>query len=181
MTNPKDCKFYQDCSSNLCPLDPEMKSKVWCPEENSYDEICRNSEFAGLQFVRTQKKIARKVRTHKGERDDYFTFEMLNRNIMVKSSIRGVPNDSPDTMKDSFKWHSEKENLWLLRHHEISLKRLNELKLKGKLLSEKKKSIQKVPSDNTFSGMATSKGVITSLNPETSQKELSEIKKPEVF
>jgi hypothetical protein len=101
---------------------------------------------------------------------------MLNRNITVKSSIQGVPNDPPDSIKDSFKWYSEKERSWLLRHPEISLQRLNELKLKGIRSSERRKSVQKVSSDNTLSGIVTSKGAITSLNPETSQKGLSETK-----
>ncbi|MEM3907560.1 MAG: hypothetical protein QXZ17_11990 [Nitrososphaerota archaeon] len=51
---PKDCKFYNSCSASLCPLDPGVNGKVWLPGET--DEICRNKEFAGLQFIKTQKK-----------------------------------------------------------------------------------------------------------------------------
>ena len=108
INGPESCKFFDSCSASLCPLDPRVKEMQWCPEENDTDGICKNREFAGLQFIRTQKKIARISRKQNEDRDDFFTFEMLNRNIMVKLLIQGVPNDPPDSIKDSFKWYSEK-------------------------------------------------------------------------
>jgi len=113
---PKDCKFFHTCSASLCPLDPNILTKVWLPEENDTEEICRNPEFAGLQFVITQKKIRRALRNRTEERDDYFTYDMLNRDITVKSGIRGAPSDPPDNVRDPMAWYERREKLWLAKH-----------------------------------------------------------------
>jgi len=121
--SPKDCKYFHTCSASLCPLDPEVSTKVWLPEESDTEEICRNPEFAGLQFVITQKKIRKALRNRTEERDDYFTYEMLNRNFIVRPGIRGVPSDPPENVKDSMAWYAEKEKVWLRRHPERKLSR----------------------------------------------------------
>jgi len=118
LKTPQDCKYFHNCSANLCPLDPEISKKVWLPEEDDTEEICRNPEFAGLQFIITQKKIRRALRKRPGECDDYFTFEMLNRDIIVKSGIRGAPSDPPDNVRDPMAWYEKREKLWLARHPE---------------------------------------------------------------
>ena len=115
---PQDCRYFHTCSASLCPLDPDVSTKIWLPEENDTYEICRNTEFAGLQFVKTQRKIVKALRKRQGERDDYFTFEMLNRGITVKSGIRGAPSDPPDNVRDSKAWYERREKSWLARHPE---------------------------------------------------------------
>ncbi|MEM3860721.1 MAG: hypothetical protein QW478_15225 [Candidatus Micrarchaeaceae archaeon] len=114
---PEDCRFYNSCSASLCPLDPKIKEKVWLPEESDRDEICRNKEFAGLQFIETQKKVARAVKKRNEDRDDYFSFAMLDRDITIKSGIRGIFEPS-DTVKDPMKWYQDKERKWILKHPE---------------------------------------------------------------
>jgi len=114
--NPKDCKFFHTCPASLCPLDPDVSKRIWLPEENDTYETCRNPEFAGLQFIKTQRKIVKALRKRPGGRDDFFTFEMLNRDITVKSGIKGIPLDPPDTVKDAFTWYRKKERLWIARH-----------------------------------------------------------------
>jgi len=114
--SPQDCKYFHTCSASMCPLDPEVSTKIWLPEESDTEEICRNTEFAGLQFVKTQRKIAKAFKKRPGERDDYFTFEMLNRDITVKSGIRGAPSDPPDSTKNAMAWYEKKEKLWLAQH-----------------------------------------------------------------
>jgi len=118
LKTPQDCKYFHNCSANLCPLDPEISKKVWLPEENDTYKICRNPEFAGLQFIKTQRKIVKALRKRPGERDDYFTYNMLNRDFTVKSGIRGAPSDPPDSVKDALSWYRKKEKLWLARHPE---------------------------------------------------------------
>jgi hypothetical protein len=113
---PQDCKFFQTCSANLCPLDSIISKRIWLPEESDTEEICRNPEFAGLQFIKTQKKIRKALRERTGERDDYFTYDMLNRDITVKSGIRGAPSDPPDNVRDPMAWYERREKLWLARH-----------------------------------------------------------------
>ncbi len=170
---PSECKFYGSCSASLCPLDPELKNKAWCPEENEIDEICRNREFAGLQFIflRTQKKIARATRNKRRGRNDIFSYNMLNRNIVVRSGIEGIP-EPPDTIRDIEKWYSDKERKWVEEHHEISQYRSDNLRQRGKSLAESRRSIQKIASDNPISELMDSKGVITRLNPQSPQESI---------
>ena len=115
---PQDCKYFHNCSANLCPLDLEISKRIWIPSENDTYEICRNTEFSNLQFIKTQKKIRRTLRNREKERDDFFTFEMLNRDITIKSGIKGIPLDPPDTVKDAFTWYRKKEKIWIARHPE---------------------------------------------------------------
>ena len=113
---PQDCKYFHTCSASLCLLDPDVSTKIWLPEENDTEEICRNPEFAGLQFIKTQRKIVKTLRKRSGERDDYFTYHMLDRDITVKSGIRGAPSDPPDSTKNAMAWYEKKEKLWLAQH-----------------------------------------------------------------
>jgi hypothetical protein len=161
---PNDCKFFPTCSSNLCSLDPDIKTKVWNPEENDFDEMCRNPEFASLQYVKTQKKISRLVRKHKGDRDDFFTFEMLNRDIVVKSGIHGIP-EPIESIRDTTKWHFIKETRWISIHPKM--KQLSDEEIERR--RERMKSIRKVHSSIHFPETAKEKGAITSLDPDTSQ------------
>jgi len=113
---PQDCKFFHSCSASLCPLDPEVSKRIWLPEESDTEEVCRNPGFVGLQFVKTQRKIAKVLRKRPGERDDYFTYSMLNRDITVKSGIKGAPSDPSDIIKNALAWYEKKERLWLAKH-----------------------------------------------------------------
>jgi len=135
---PKDCPYYDNCSANLCPLDSIVSKRIWLPEENDTYEICRNPEFAGMQFVKTQKKIRRALRNRTEERDDYFTYEMLNRNFIVRPEIRGVPSDPPENVKDSMAWYAKKEKAWLRKHPEIKLSKDDIKKLTSRFKTEEK-------------------------------------------
>jgi len=118
---PKDCKYFHTCSACMCPLDPDVSARIWLPEENDTEEICRNPEFAGLQFIITQKKIRKALRNRTEERDDYFTYEMLNRNFIVRPGIRGVPSDPPENVKGSTAWYARKEKAWISKRPERKL------------------------------------------------------------
>ena len=167
--SPRDCKFFDSCSANLCPLDLRLKEMLWCPEENELEDICRSPEFKGLQFIRTLKKIAKAIREKIQDRDDYFSYEMLNRNMTVRSGIRGIP-EPPDSIKDSEKWYEVREKRWIATHPEISKARCDELKLRGKSLADSRKLIQKMPSDNTFPEITNPNDTIAHLDYATSQK-----------
>jgi len=133
---PKECKYFHTCSADLCPLDPEVSKKIWLPIESDTGGICRNPEFAGLQFIITQKKIRRALRNKIGERDDYFTFKMLNRNIIVRPGIRGTPSDPPENVKDSMAWYARKEKAWLTKHPERKLSKDDIEKLTSRFKKE---------------------------------------------
>jgi len=136
---PKDCKCFHTCSASMCPLDPDVSARIWLPEENDTEEICKNTEFAGLQFIITQKKIRKALRKRTAERDDYFTYDMLNRDITVKSGIRGAPSDPPDNVKDSTAWYERREKLWLANHPErkkLSMEEIQRRKVNMKTMRE---------------------------------------------
>ncbi|MEM0135770.1 MAG: hypothetical protein QXU18_11215 [Thermoplasmatales archaeon] len=136
---PEDCKFFDSCSVSLCPLDSGMKEKIWLPDESDKDEICKNREFAGLQFIKTQRKIVRAIRKKDDEdRDDYFSFAMLDRDVVIRSGIRGIP-EPPDTVKDPMKWYLDKERKWLLEHpvkKQLSLEEIERRRQRMKTLKE---------------------------------------------
>ena len=140
--SPKDCKYFGSCSANSCPLDLRLKEMLWCPEENELEDICRSPEFKGLQFIRTLKKVGRVVRKKAQDRDDYFSFGMLNRNMTVRSGVWGIP-EPPDSIKDSEKWHKAREGKWIVTHPEISKARYDELKLRGKSLTDSRNNQSK--------------------------------------
>jgi hypothetical protein len=134
--SPQDCKYFHTCSASLCPLDPDVTTKIWLPEENDTYEICRNPEFAGLQFVITQKKIRKALRNRTNERDDCFTYGMLNRNFIVRPEIRGISSDPPENVKDSMAWYAKKEKAWLRRHPEMKLSKDDIEKLTSRFKKE---------------------------------------------
>ena len=163
INGPESCKFFDSCSANLCPLDPRLKEMLRCPEENELDSICKNREFAGLQFIRTQKRMASATRNKKHERNDYFSFEMLNRNIVVRSGIEGIP-EPPDSIRDYEKWYSDKGRKWIESHPEISRERREAMRALG---LKSIKLIQKPLSHPSISEIADSKGVIGSSGYDT--------------
>jgi len=134
--SPKDCRFFHTCSASLCPLDPDISKRIWLPEENDTYEICRNPEFAGLQFVITQKKIRRVLRNREKERDDFFTYGMLNRNIIVRTGIMGISQDPPENTKDPMAWYAKKEREWISNHPEIKLSKNDIQKLTSRFKKE---------------------------------------------
>lgn len=101
MTSP-ECKSFDTCSAPLCPLDPEsLQCGVWF----STEEICRNREYGKLNWIKMQRKIARKTKD-----DGYFTLEMLNRNCVVGKGMQGLDPDKTEEMqlKRWLKTHPEK-------------------------------------------------------------------------
>ncbi|MEM3859838.1 MAG: hypothetical protein QW478_10615 [Candidatus Micrarchaeaceae archaeon] len=63
---------------------------------------------------------------------------MLNRDIVIKSGIRGIP-EPPDTVKDTTKWYQDKESKWILKHPEkkqLSLEELEKRRLRMKNIRE---------------------------------------------
>lgn len=51
-----DCKRFQICSANLCPLDKDLGLRAWIIGE----EVCKNREFKDSPMIRRQKKLNRK-------------------------------------------------------------------------------------------------------------------------
>ncbi len=131
---PRDCPFWNSCSAPVCPVDKAKENMIWYSEE----EICINRSFSNLQFIITQKKIKKK------HPDGYFTFKMLNRDIIVKK-INGVEADPPEYIERRGeeavrKWYEKRETNWLSIHREVSRQYKENLRNMGiKLKSSEKK------------------------------------------
>ncbi|MDA8126601.1 MAG: hypothetical protein M0009_15615 [Deltaproteobacteria bacterium] len=83
---PSACALFESCQAPLCPLDQSSLKGVWYADE----EICRARSYAGLAWIRGQRKIGRV-----GARG-YFTLEMLQRNCIVKRGIAGLDSDAQE-------------------------------------------------------------------------------------
>jgi hypothetical protein len=103
-----ECPYFDSCNAPICPLDENKEKAIWYSDE----AICKNPEYSGLDFIITQKKIAKVNKTHSV--NGYFTFKMLNQKIIVRSGIQGINEDTP--IEFSF---IPEEN-WLRRHKPIS-------------------------------------------------------------
>lgn len=58
MTAPKDCIRFQECSAPLCPLDPDIKERVWWAGE---EDICKSRKHAkGLRWIKKQRSVVRR-------------------------------------------------------------------------------------------------------------------------
>lgn len=98
------CKYFERCEAQLCPENKaSLKNGCWFADE----EICRNPNYSKLQFIKTQKKIAKKSKDTK----TYYTYDMLNRNFRVTTAIIGL---NPDNDKDY------ELNKWLQSRPEIT-------------------------------------------------------------
>jgi len=105
---PEQCSFFNSCNAPICPLDEHKENVIWYSDE----AICKNPEYSDLEFIITQKKIAKVNKTHgvKG----YFTFKMLNQKIIVRSGIQRINEDTP------IESSSILEENWSRKHKPIS-------------------------------------------------------------
>jgi hypothetical protein len=122
----KLCKRFDSCSAPLCPMDESsLANGIWMPDE----DICQLQTFCNLNWVRNQKKIARKSRN----KDGYFTCKMLLRDCIVGKGVEGLDpdHDISDMEKDEARWlqqHPEKPKISDVKKQELK-NRLMKLKL----------------------------------------------------
>jgi hypothetical protein len=82
-TSTRDCSKFDSCSAPLCPLTGEIG--IWYPDE----EVCSNHQFRSERAIRNQRKIAQRTKLP----DTYYTYWMLDRDIVIKPGIRGLDPD----------------------------------------------------------------------------------------
>jgi len=99
-----DCKRYESCSAPFCPMNEGSLGGIWFPEE----EICRSREFSQEAWIKRQKMIAKKT----GDIYPGYTYEMLQRDCIIKKGIVGI---DPDIPIDEF---DEAVQKWLEAHPE---------------------------------------------------------------
>jgi len=99
-----DCKKFDECSAPICPLDQESLEKCsWFSDE----DICTRTPYP--LWIKQQKKI-KKISSNP---DRYFTYEMLNKNFMVKTGIEGLDPDKVESpqLKQWLKAHRGRKEL----------------------------------------------------------------------
>jgi len=120
----EDCKSYIKCNASICPLDKDsLENCIWYPDE----DIC--NKIHSPRWIKTQKKIRKKCQNT----DTYFTYTMLNRNIIIKKGIEGLDPDKKEGLQ---------LERWLSNHQEIrkytdeEKKRIGERLKKGREISQ---------------------------------------------
>lgn len=86
----EDCPKCETCGASICPLNfPEKYS--WFPDE----EICRNRDYFNLDWIKNQKKIAKRTK----DTSKYFNFQMLNRNCRIVKGIIGLDSEKDEALQ----------------------------------------------------------------------------------
>jgi heterodisulfide reductase subunit A-like polyferredoxin len=85
-----------------------LQTDIWYADE----EICTSHEHSKLNWIRNQRKIARKTR----DLDTYYTHRMLEQNCIIGRGISGIDADTDlnDVEREVSKWlreHSEKPKI----------------------------------------------------------------------
>ena len=119
-----ECSYFDSCNAPICPLDKKKGKAIWYSDE----AICKNPEYSDLEFIITQKKIAKVNKTHSVK--GYFTFKMLNQKIIVRSGIQGINEDTPVESLSLF------EENWSRRHKPISKEGLKKMRVNMKKARE---------------------------------------------
>jgi hypothetical protein len=114
-----ECPYFDSCNAPICPLDENKGKAIWYSDE----AICKNRDFSDIEYIKTQKKIAKVNKKHSVK--GYFTLKMLDQKIIVRSGIQGI---NEDTHIDS----SILEENWLKRHKPISKEGLEKMRVNMK-------------------------------------------------
>ena len=122
----KACPLYERCSAPICPMDPNIAARTWYSDE----DICSSSKFKDHRVVVTQRKIAKKGS------DGYFSYSMLNRDIVVKKGIQGIDPDIPGSVERKGdnaiqSLYQEREESWISGHPEISKEQRERMREEG--------------------------------------------------
>ncbi len=124
----KECKYHESCDAQLCPLDTDIEKRIYYADEPT----CKLKQYQTKRFIQNQKKLKKRdVRFEAG----CFTYNMLNRKIIIKKGITGL---DPDSYKDL----STLEQEWIGKHpeHILTQKTID----RGKILGNKYKHIKRL-------------------------------------
>jgi hypothetical protein len=98
-----DCKYFDGCSSPLCPKDAGAADRYWFPDE----DICRLA--AVPEWVKRQRKISRKA-----AQGGYFTLAMLKQDCRICKGMKGIDPNGTD------KERAAEETAWFKTHPVIT-------------------------------------------------------------
>ena len=126
----EECPYWKrGCNNQLCPMLKGNSKYIWYSDEDP----CNNPEYKDNIVAINQKKLKKK------NAPGYFTYNMLNRNFIIKRGIEGIDPDVPDSVesrgqKAIDKLYRDREEAWLNSHPEISNKQIEKnrnLAMKG--------------------------------------------------
>ena len=91
MNKRNNCKYYDGCNAQLCPMlsDENNKNYIWYPDE----DICTRKKNIP-DWVKQQRKVAKKANP-----DNfwfYFTMDMLKVRFRVTNSVKGLDPDKKE-------------------------------------------------------------------------------------
>jgi hypothetical protein len=138
-----DCKYFDGCSSPLCPKDEGVADRYWFPDE----DMCRLA--AVPEWVKRQRKVSRKA-----AQGGYFTRAMLKQDCRICKGMKGI--DPNGTEKE----RAAEEAAWFKTHPVITAEerernRASGLKNKGFLGGN---GCKKDPSEPGLDGVSGEKG-----------------------
>jgi hypothetical protein len=81
-----------------------LGNDIWYADE----EICQSHEYSRLDWIRNQRKIAKKTR----DLDTFYTYHMLQQNCVIGKGIDGLDPDKDISEKE------RDETKWLKQHPE---------------------------------------------------------------
>jgi hypothetical protein len=85
-SGPTSAAICEHCSAPICPNLKSSPDAIWFADES----FCRKHEFSSLEYVRTQRKIARRVL----DRERPFDLDFLSRVRRITPKTQG--NVDPD-------------------------------------------------------------------------------------
>jgi len=158
MNKRVDCKFYEGCSAQLCPMfsDQDNKKYIWYPDE----EICKRKKDIP-DWIRQQRKVAKKAKS-----DNYwfyFTIGMLKVNFRVTNSVKGLDPDKEE---------SNQLKQWFKRNKGVKKRTISEKQRRQKIIDLKKAREKKIQKQIDASDESGAEGL--SETPHACQKTGSE-------
>lgn len=80
-----NCPSFENCEAMLCPLDKDIKLRVWYPDE----PICGRKDYQNIEWLKKQKEIAKKVLV----KGNYFNLEIIQAIKKIDLLTEGInPN-----------------------------------------------------------------------------------------
>lgn len=121
----KECPRFEACGATICPLNSPEKS-IWYPS----DGICKNWDYSNLDWIKNQKKIAKKAK----DGSKYFNFQMLNRNCRITKGIIGLDPEKDEgfQLKKWFTLHPTLKKMSLAQRKAVGERLRKYHQLKGK-------------------------------------------------
>ncbi|AAT42938.1 hypothetical protein [Picrophilus oshimae] len=126
----EECIYWKrGCNNQICPMLNDNSRYIWYSDEDT----CSNPEYRNNIVVINQKKLKKK------NAPGYFTYNMLNRNFVIKKGITGIDPDVPDSIdskgqKSVDKLYNDREESWFKEHPELTREQIEKnrkLALKG--------------------------------------------------